>query len=126
MPAQSSLTLNTKPYAPRGVSNGIANWALAGDTTFGGATSTLTESVRSPLSDGSNATRWVLTVPKAAVTDTACVCAGGILGTAKADLKLNTPATMTLAERQDFVDRVQALVALAVFDQSVSVPEPSW
>ncbi|DAD51690.1 coat protein [ssRNA phage Gerhypos.2_8] len=126
MPAQSSLTLNTKVYAPRGTQQGISTWALAGDTTFGGAVSQVTESVRGPLSDGNYATRWTVTVPKAALADTACVCAGGILGTARADIKLTFPANLTAAERQDFVDRVQALVALSVFDVSVATPEGSW
>jgi hypothetical protein len=126
MPAQGSLTLNTKVYTPRGTQNGISTWALAGDTTFGGALSTVTESVRGPLSDGSTVTRWVVTVPKAAAADTACACIGAIVGTAKADVKITVPTGMTLAERQDFVDRLQALVALTVFDVSVSTPEGSW
>lgn len=126
MPAQASITLNTKVYTPRGTQNGISTWALAGDATFGGALSTVTESVRGPNSDGDTITRWVVTIPKAATADTACGCVGSILGTAKADLKLTIPSNLTTAERQDFVDRVQALVALSVFDVSVSTPEGSW
>jgi hypothetical protein len=126
MPAQSSITLNTKVYTPRGTANGISTWALAGDTSFGGAVSTVTESVRGPLTDGSNATRWVLTVPKVATVDSVCGCIGSTIGTAKADIKLSVPTSFTAAERQDFVDRVQALVALSVFDVSVSTPEGSW
>ncbi len=126
MPAQSSITLNTKVYAPRGTQNGVSTWALAGDTSFGGAVSTVTESVRGPLSDGTNRSRWIVTVPKAASVDSACACTGSLLGTAKADINLSVPTSFTAAERQDFVDRVQALVALSVFDVSVSTPEGSW
>jgi hypothetical protein len=39
---------------------------------------------------------------------------------------MDVPVSFTAAERQDFVDRLQALVALSVFDVSVSTPEGSW
>lgn len=126
MPAQSSITLNTKVYTPRGTSQGISSWALAGDATFGGAPSTVSESVRGPLSDGQYRTQWKVIIPKATTVDTACACAGSIIGTAKADIVLSFPSAFTAAERQDFVDRIQALVALSVFDVSVATPEGSW
>jgi len=126
MPAQGSLTLNTKVYTPRGTQNGISTWALVGDATFGGAPSSVTESVRGPLSDGTYRTRWVVTIPKAASADTACGCVGQITGTAKADITISSPTLLTAAERQDFVDRIQSLVALSVFDVSVATPEGSW
>jgi hypothetical protein len=126
MPAQASLTLNTKVYTPRGTQQGVSTWALAGDSTFGGAVSTVTESVRGPLTNGGNRTRWVLTAPKIATADSACACTGGSLGQAKADIVIDVPSSLSAAERQDFVDRLQALVALTVFDVSVSTPEGSW
>lgn len=126
MPAQGSLTLNTKVYTPRGASDGIAKWALAGDSTFGGAQSDLTESVRGPLTNGSYRTRWVLTIPLAATVDSACACVGQVIGSAKADFTIDFPTAFTAAQRQDFVDRLQALVALSVFDVSVATPEGSW
>jgi len=126
MPAQGSLTLNTKVYTPRGTQQGISSWALAGDATFGGAVSTLTESVRGPLADGKYRTRWVLSIPKAATVDSACACIGSSLGTGKADIVIDIPTSFTAAERQDFVDRIQAAVALSVFDVSVATPEGSW
>lgn len=126
MPAQSNITLNTKVYTPRGTSDGVSKWSLVGDTTFGGAQSDLTESVRGPLADGTNRTRWKLVTPKAATADSACGCVGTITGQALADIQLSVPTLFTLVERQDFVDRVQALVALSVFDVSVATPEGSW
>lgn len=126
MPAQSALTLNTKVYNPRGRTNDIAQWALVGDTTFGGATSAVTESVRGPSKDGIYRTRWTLSVPKAAEEDSSCACVGQAIGTGDADIQIRIPASFTTAERQDFVDRLQALVALAVFDSSVSSLEGSW
>ena len=81
MPSQSTLTLNTKAYAPRGKSGDIATWALAGDTTFGGATSTVTESVRGPSKDGVTRIRFKLDVPKAASENSSCACIGQNIGT---------------------------------------------
>ena len=126
MPVQASITLNTKVYTPRGTSDGISTWALVGDTTFGGAASSVTESVRGPLTDGKYRTRWVVTLPKAASADSPCACTGQSLGQGKADIVIDIPSSFTAAERQDFVDRIQALVALSVFDVSVSTPEGSW
>lgn len=127
MPAQSSLTLNTKVYTPRGTQQGVSTWALAGDTTFGGALSTVTESVRSPLpSNGGNRTRWVLTVPKVATADSSCACVGSSLGSAKCDIVIDVPSSFTQGERTDLAARLQALVALTVFGVSVSTPEGSW
>lgn len=126
MPAQASMTLNTKVYTPRGTSNGISTWALAGDSTFGGAQSQATESVRGPRADGTYQTQWQLVVPKAAAADSACSCTGEILGVGKAKIDLVWPVAFTSAEKQDFVDRVQAMVATTVFDVSVSIPEGTW
>ncbi len=126
MPAQASITLNTKVYTPRGTQGGISTWSLAGDTTFGGAQSDVTESVRGPLTNGNYRTRWVATVPKIATADSTCACIGSILGKGKADITIDIPVAFTAAERQDFVDRLQALVALSVFDVSVATPEGSW
>lgn len=127
MPAQGSITLNTKVYTPRGTQQGVSTWALAGDATFGGGISTVTESVRSPIpSTGGNRTRWVLSAPKLATADSACGCTGSSMGVGKADIVIDIPSNFTSAERQDFVDRLQALVALSVFDVSVAVPEGSW
>lgn len=126
MPAQGSLTLNTKVYTPRGTQQGISQWSLAGDSTFGGAQSDLTESVRGPNANGSYKTIWTLTVPKAAAADSTCACTGSILGKGKVRIEVDTPVAFTAAERQDFVDRIQAFVAASVFDVSVATPEGSW
>lgn len=126
MPVSANITLNSKVYTPRGTQGGITSWALAGDASFGGAQSDVTESVRGPLTSGNWRTRWVVSVPKLATVDTACSCIGSVLGKGKADIVIDIPTSFTLAERQDFVDRIQALVALSVFDVSVSTPEGSW
>jgi hypothetical protein len=48
------------------------------------------------------------------------------MATSKFDVTIDTPTALTAAERQDAVDRFQALVALSVFDVSVATPEGSW
>lgn len=126
MPVQGTLTLNTKAYTSRGTQNGISSWALAGDASFGGALSIVTESVRGPLQEGRTRIRFVVTAPKAATEDTSCGCAGTITGTAKADVVIDFPGNFTAAERQDFRLRVQGLVANAVFTAACDNLEGSW
>lgn len=126
MPAAASLTLNTKVYTPAGTDGGITKWRFPGDTSFGGGLSSVTESVRGPSKDGIYRTRWTLAVSKLATADSNCGCVGQELGQGYADIQIRFPTLFTGAERQDFVDRLQALVAAAVFDTSVSVPEGSW
>lgn len=126
MPAQASITLNTKVYTPRGTQQGVSTWALAGDSTFGGGVSIATESVKGPNDKGMTRTRWILNLPKLATADSPCACTGGSLGGAKFEVIVDQSSSLTAAERQDAVDRFQALVALSVFDLSVSTPEGSW
>lgn len=126
MPAQGNLTLNTKVYVPRGRSGDEAAWALVGDATFGGATSLIKESVRGPSKDGINRVVFTLDVPKAATADSACGCIGAITAQAYSRIETRVPSTFTTAERQDLVDRLQALVASSVFDVSIGMLEPSW
>lgn len=126
MPVQGTLTLNTKAYTSRGSQNGISSWANVGDASFGGALTSVTESVRGPLQDGKTRVRFVLTIPKAATEDTACGCAGTVLGTAKADITVDVPSNFSSAERQDLRLRIQGLVANAVFTAAVDNLEGSW
>ncbi len=126
MAAQSSLTLNTKVYVPRGTSQGISSWALVGDATFGGATSSVTESVRGPTSSGLTRVQFNMRLPKAATADTACGCTGSVLGEGNASFQITVPATFTSSERADFCDRLQALVAHAVFQSAVGDLEGAW
>lgn len=124
MGAQSAITLNTKVYNPRGKQGNIAFWALVGDTTFGGATSMLSSSVvQSKLMD--TRVQLKLTIPKAAVSDTVCGCAGTITSRGYGDVVLFVPANFTVAEKQDLCDRLQAAVANAIFDAAAQ-GEGSW
>jgi hypothetical protein len=126
MAAQGTLTLNTKAYLPRGKTGDVAAWALVGDATFGGATSAVTESVRGPSKEGVYRVQFKLEIPKAATTDSACACTGQELGKGIANVDLTVPSVFTAAERADYCDRLQALVANAIFDAAVANLEPAW
>lgn len=126
MSAQGNLTLNTKVYAPRGKTGDVAKWTLAGDTTFGGASSNVTESVRGPSKDGVSRVHFKLDVPKAADASSACACIGQQIGLGIADVNVTVPASFTAAERLDFVLRIQGLIANAVFTAAVQNLEGSW
>lgn len=124
MSAQAALTLNTKVYNPRGKEGKISTWALVADATFGGATSRVTSSVALNQKQDTRV-QFKLDVPKAAIADSACGCVGSITSRALADVIVNVPSGFTIAEKQDLCDRLQALVAHAIFDAAV-LGEGSW
>lgn len=127
MPVQSNLVLNTKTYAPRGRTSGdIAQWALAGDATFGGSTSFVTERVTGPNADGINRVVFKLDIPKAAAADTPCACIGEVIATGRANIDIVVPTAFTAAERDDFTKRVQSLVASAIYTAAQTNLESSW
>lgn len=126
MAIQASVTLNTKVYNPRGTQNSVSSWALVGDTSFGGAESRLTESVRGPSKDGITRVLFKLTIPKAAETSGSCSCEGDILATAIANIEVVIPARFTAAERTDLRTRIQNLVAHSVFQNAVDSLEGVW
>lgn len=126
MPAQGNLTLNTKVYTPRGKTGDVALWVLQGDATFGGATSTLTESVRGPSKDGFTRSRFKLDTPKGADAASACACPGQEIGRGSVEIIGITHTSMTAAERLDLQLRSQGLVANAIFGKAVTDSEGSW
>jgi len=126
MAAQGTLTLNTKAYTPRGKTGDVATWQLVGDSTFGGAISTVSESLRGPSRDGVYRGRLKLEVPLAASADSACGCTGSIKGTGIFDANIVIPLVFSTAERADFCDRLQALIANAITTAMVDSLEGSW
>lgn len=127
MASQGNITLNTKVYNPRGKQGDVASWAYVGGASFGGATSTVTESVRLPTKTISDSrVQFRLEVPKAASADSACACVGETLATGLCVIDVRVPAAFTAAERDDFKLRIQDLVAGAVFGAAVKDLEPSW
>lgn len=125
MGAQSNLTLNTKVYTPRGNIAGVAKWTLAGDTTFGGASSSVTESVVDSK-NGITRTKFRLTIPKAADANSNCACAGDITSFSLFNVDVTVPDGFTLAERTDACLRMQALIADAIFTSAVQDRTGSW
>lgn len=127
MPAQTALVLNTKSYAPRGKNSGdIASWALVGDTSFGGATSTVSERVIGPDSNGNYRISFKLILPKAATADSPCGCVGSITSQGYLDIVAHVPQGFTVAERDDFTKRAQSLVASAIYTAAQTNLEGSW
>lgn len=126
MPAQSSLTLNTKVYAPRGTQGGLSSWAHSG-ASLGGGNSALTESVRPYNSEGNAIVRWLLTAEKLAAADSACACTGAPLGDpARVDTRASFPRSFTETERLDLYDRYVAEVNTPAFKASFVQLEGSW
>ncbi len=126
MAAQGNLSLNTKVYTPRGKQGDVASWALFGDSTFGGATSFLTESVRGPSKDGVNRVQFKLDVPKAADASSACACVGQEIARGVGSFNILVPSAFTAAERDDFTKRMQAAVANAIFSAATTNLEGAW
>ena len=127
MASQASVTLNTKVYNPRGTQGGISTWQNVGDASFGGATTTLTESVRGPGTDGNTRVRFLLTIPKLAAADSSCACIGQPLGKpARAEIIVDVPSTFTVAERDDLRLRFQGLAAHAIATAAIKDLEPAW
>lgn len=127
MGAQTNLVLNTKSYAPRGNISGVASWTLAGDSTFGGASSAVTESVRDPSSKGSvYRVKFKLDIPKAATGDSSCACTGEYVSEGICNIDVSVPRGFTAAEREDFCLRIQGLVASSVFTDAVKDLTSSW
>lgn len=127
MAAQSSVTLNTKVHNPRGTQGGISTWQNVGDTTFGGGTATLTESVRGPDASGNTRVRFLYTVHKLAAADSSCACIGQPLGKpARIEIIADVPSSLTAAERDDLRLRAQGLAAHAIVTAAIKDLEPSW
>lgn len=126
MSSQSVLTLNTKAYNPRGNISGVAKWSLVGDTSFGGAISDVTESVRGPSKDGIYRVLFKLNIPKAAGASSSCACEGDTIANALCNVEVVIPSLFSAAERTDLKLRIQSLVADAVFASAVEDLETSW
>lgn len=125
MSQQSVLTLNTKAYNPRGVASGIATWVDPAGSS-GAAISAVTESVRGPSGQGVTRVQFKLTLPKLASADSACACAGSVLGTAIGTFDIVIPGVFTPTEREDLQLRLTGLAASAIFVNAVKDLEGAW
>ena len=128
MAAMGVVTLNTKAYSPRNKQGDVAVWALVGDATFGGATSFLTESVRTTTTGtwpGATKFQFKLDVPKAATASDTCACIGSTIGDFTLDIQGRVSTGLTAAEVTDVVNRAKDLVANAIF-LAAAKGETSW
>lgn len=125
MASQSNLTLATRVFTPAGVQNGLATWRYVEDAVFK-STSKVTQSVRGPSKDGVYRIEFKLDTPRALDVDSACGCAGTVVDKAMTRIETIYPASWTKAQRQEHADRIQSLVAGAVFTASHDDLEGSW
>lgn len=127
MPAQGNITLASKVFAPRGKTGDVATWLYREEGTLGGGNHTLTESVRGPQpKSGGTRIQFKLVVDKKSSVDSACACAGEVLGTAIAEIPIFIPPCFTDAERDVFRQMLVSLVSTAPFTAAVTSGEGSW
>lgn len=125
MSQQSVVTLNTHAYNPRGVSSGIASWVNPTNSNGNGVNS-MTESVRGPNGAGITRVRFQLSLPLLATADTACACAGSVLGTASASIDVLIPGSFAAADRENLQLQITALAASTEFVDAVKNLIGAW
>lgn len=119
MATQATVVLNTKNYSPGGANGSLAHW-VERSGGVGSSFSTLDEKYRDPTGkDAVTRIEFDLAFPIVATTDDACACIGTVLRNYTAHLSVWVPATSTLAERTDFLTRIQNLTASAPFVNAV-------
>lgn len=125
MSQQSVVTLNTHAYNPRGVSGGIASWVDSSNSN-GSGVNRLTESVRGPNGSGITRVRFQLSLPLLATADTACACAGSVLGTASASVDVLIPGSFQVADRENLQKQITDLAASTEFIDAVKNLTGAW
>jgi hypothetical protein len=119
-----AITLNSVVYNWAGFDpSGTSRWAATA-AGVASAFSNLTARVTIGAAIGKDLrpsrAKWRIQIPVIATEDSDCACVGTVLRTAYADVILDFHATATLAERQDMLARVTALVATSQFIDSVN------
>jgi hypothetical protein len=86
----------------------------------------LTAKVNTGTGKADSVVKWNLSRPIVATVDSDCACAGEVLRTYYARIEITIPAGSTAAERIDFDDQIQSLVAAAQWVASVeTLVQPS-
>lgn len=111
----SNIVLNSKTYTGGSVVNGIMQWTerslgLAGLFSWVRSQLRTTDRVRP---------RWTLRLPYPTPEGAAACCGPEQTRSADADINVRLDLDLSLAERTDFADRLQALVASAQFRASI-------
>lgn len=111
----SDIVLNTKTYTGGSVVNGLMQWT---ERSLG--LSGLFSWVRSQLRSTDRARpRWTLHLPFETPEGAPVCCGPNEFRSADADISIRLDHTLSTAERTDFADRLQALVASAQFRASI-------
>lgn len=116
----SNIVLNTKTYTgTNSFVNGVVSWIERAAGIAAGF-STLRSSLRmDPAREGKVRVKWDIDMPIVATEDSSCTCTGDVLRSAVADISVRLDKSLTLAERTDFANRLQDLVASAQFRASL-------
>lgn len=115
----SDLTLNTKTYSGAGFVNGLVSW-IERSGGIAAAFSLVRSSLRvDPEAKGKVRIKWDLDMPITAAEDSSCSCAGDVLRKADVTINVRIDKSMSTAERTDFMERLEDLVASAQFRASL-------
>lgn len=125
MAVQSSVTLATRSYAPRGTQEGISTWIYKDDVTFGGD-STLTGSTTGPSKDGMDRVRFKLVINREAVEASACACPGSVIDFGIFKIEAVIPDAWTRAMRDEAYARLAGLAANSIVEKAMEENEGSW
>lgn len=126
MPIQAVMTLDGVAFNPAGVAGDVARWV---DRSAGVATGwkNLDNSVvRTNNKERNFRVTWNIKAPVIATEGSECVCVGDTLRTDVVSVIGTFHPTSTLAERQNALDRLVALVATTAFQTSFLNLEGSW
>lgn len=115
----SNLTLNTKTYSGSGFVNGLVSW-IERSGGIAAAFSVVRSSLRmDPESKGKVRIKWDLDMPIVAAEGSECACPGDVLRKADVTVSIRLDKGLTLAERTDFMERLEDLVQTTQFRASV-------
>ena len=119
-----SLTLNTKVYNYRNTQNGVTTYAEDSGQYVGGfslvtARASIGQPSRGSRPASRSATVWKLSLPILADDDTACACAGDVLGTADFFVEIRSDVVIPKSVLTDGRLRLKDLIMTSEFIASV-------
>lgn len=119
-----SLTLDGVVFGASDITAGVAKWV---DRTSGvpGGFAPITLQVRTPNAQTKNyrvVSKFVR--PTVQTESTSCACPGEVIRQMIADVTIVLPSSSTLAERQEFLDQLQAFMMSVPYTAAVENVEP--
>jgi len=126
MPANGTITLNSKAYSPSGRISEIETWTDRSGSYPNGY-GVLSQSIRAGAGTavGSTKIQWKLKLPKAAAAGGALV-EGSVEGVNTCDITLTLQNTLTKATRTELCAQLADLIVDAMFTKSVEDFEPPF